>query len=88
MALILVGEELTEQEKELFFACLLRREMVLAWNMSEIGRIRREVTPPLKIDTVDYGLWQAPGFPVPKALKQVINDMLRERLRSGVLELC
>jgi len=88
MASIPVGEELTPQEKELFFACLSNREMALAWNMSEIGRVRKEVTPPLKIDTVDHEPWQAPGFPVPKALKQVINDMLRERLRHGILEPC
>lgn len=88
MASISVGEELTSQEKELFLACLSNREMALAWDMSEIGRVRKEVTPPLKIDTVDHEPWQAPGFPVPKALKQVINDMLRDRLRSGILEPC
>jgi len=85
---ISIGEELTQQERELLFACLSNREMALAWDMSEIGRIRKEVTPPLKIDTVDHEPWQAPGFPVPKALKQVINDMLRDRLRYGILEPC
>jgi hypothetical protein len=88
MASILVGEELTPQGKGLLFACLLNREMALAWDMSEIGRIREEVIPPLKIDTVDHEPWQAPGFPVPKALKQAINDMLRDRLRHGILEPC
>jgi hypothetical protein len=87
-ATIQVGEELTPQEKELLFACLQNREMALAWNMSEIGRIRKEVTPPLKIDTVDHEPWQAASFPVPKALKQEINDMLRDRLRAGILEPC
>jgi hypothetical protein len=56
--------------------------------MSEIGRIRPEVTSPLKIDTVNHEPWQAPGFPVPRALKQVISEMLRERLRYDVLEPC
>lgn len=88
MVSIPVGEELTEQEKELFYECLMNREMTLAWNMSEIGRIRPEVTPPLKIDTIDHEPWQAPSFPVPKALKQEVNEMLRERLRNGVLEPC
>ena len=85
---IQIGEELTPQEKELLFVCLQNREMALAWDMSEIGRIRKEVTPPLKIDTVDHEPWQAPGFPVPKALKQEVSDMLRDRLRAGILEPC
>jgi len=88
LASIRVGEELSPQEKELFFACLLNREMALAWDMSEIGRIRKEVTPPMKIDTVDHEPWQAPGFPVPKALRQVVIEMLKDRLRSGILEPC
>ena len=33
MATIQVGKELTSQEKELLFACLLNREMALTWDM-------------------------------------------------------
>ena len=42
----------------------------------------------MKIDTVDHEPWQAPGFPVPKALRQVVIEMLKDRLRSGILEPC
>lgn len=83
-----VGEELTAEEKELFYTCLQNREMVLAWDMTEIGRIRPEVTPPLKIDTVPHEPWHAPSFPVPKALRQTVNEMLRERIQNGILEPC
>ena len=87
-AKIPLGEELTEQERELFYECLSNREMALSWDFSEIGRIRPEVTPPLKIDTVDHKPWQAAGFPVAKALKGVVNEMLRERMRNDILEPC
>ena len=62
--------------------------MALAWDFSDVGRIRPEVTPPLKIDTVDHEPWHAASFPVAKSLKKVVNDMLRERMRNGILEPC
>ena len=88
MTSISVSEELMEQEKELLYACLLNREMALAWDMSKIGQIRPEVTPPLKIDTMDHEPWQVPGFSIPKALKETVNEILKERMRNDILELC
>jgi hypothetical protein len=85
---IQIGEELRPQERELLFLCLQNREMALAWDRSEMGHIREEVTPPIKIDTVEHKPWQVPGYAVPKALKKVVDDMLMDRLRNGTLEPC
>ena len=85
---IQIGEKLRPQERELLFACLQNREMALAWDRSEMGHIRKEVTPPMKIDTVDHKPWQAPSFAVPKALKKIVDEMLLDRLRNGTLEPC
>ena len=42
----------------------------------------------MKIDTVDHKPWQAPSFAIPKALKKIVDEMLRDRLRHGTLEPC
>jgi len=47
-----------------------------------------QATLPLKIDTMDHEPWQVPGFPIPKALKETVNKMLKERMRNGILEPC
>ena len=52
--IIQIGGELRPQEKELLFKCLQNREMALAWDRLEMGHIREEVTPPIKIDMVEY----------------------------------
>ena len=83
-----VGEGLTEQEKELLHQCLMNREVGLAWEMSHMGIIIPEVTPLLKIDTVAHVPWHMPSFPVLKAPREEVNDVLRKRLRNGVLEPC
>jgi hypothetical protein len=62
--------------------------MALAWDILKINYIRKEITLLLKINTIDYVLWQVPGFPVPKTLKRVINNMLKDRLRNNILEPC
>ena len=37
---------------------------------------------------MEHKAWQAPGFPIPRALNQVVIDMLRERMKNGLLEEC
>jgi hypothetical protein len=62
--------------------------MVLAWAFKEIGRIRPEVAPPQEIHTIEHVPWQAPNFPISRALRKVICDMLKERFERGTLEYC
>lgn len=51
------------------------REAVLAWDFTEIGKVKREVAP----------LQQISGFQISKALTFTVIYMLQERLKMGVL---
>jgi hypothetical protein len=83
-----IGPELRPEEREVLLQVLKNREMALAWNFSEIGRVRPEVAPPQEIHTVKHEPWRAPNFPVPRALQETVCQMLRERLEQGILEYC
>ncbi len=79
---------MTAQEKEVFTKMLYNREAVLAWDFTEMGKVKRAVAPPQKIRTVDHKAWQVLGFQIPKALTSTAIDMLQERLKMGVIEPC
>lgn len=83
-----IGPELRPEEREVLLQVLKNREMALAWEFSEIGRVRPEVAPPQEIHTVEHKPWRAPSFPVPRALQETVCKMLRERLEQGILEYC
>lgn len=83
-----IGDELTEQEKDLFTEMLYNREAALAWTFAEMGRIRPEVTPPIKIRTVEHKAWQSPGFHIPRALTGIVSEMIRDRIKAEALEYC
>jgi hypothetical protein len=73
---LIVGSDLTEQEKAVFTEMLYNREKVLAFDFSHCGKIHPDVAPPQVIKTVEHKAWQVPGFPVPKALVPVVVKML------------
>ncbi|KAJ5289394.1 uncharacterized protein N7443_009647 [Penicillium atrosanguineum] len=85
---MLVGSGLLPKEKLLLRELLFKREGVLAWSWEHMSRIHEEVMPAQRIKTIPHEAWQHPGFKIPRALGPVINDMLRDRLRKGVLEPC
>jgi hypothetical protein len=85
---LIVGSDLTKQEKAVFTEILYNREKVLAFDFSHCGKIHLDVAPPQVIKTVEHKAWQVPRFPVPKALVPVVVKMLQERLKNGVLEYC
>ena len=82
------GDALTVQEKDLLLEMLFNREAAMAWDFSEMGKVKDIVSPPQQIRTIPHDAWQAPGFPVPKALHQVVIDMLKDRIKHGILEPC
>jgi hypothetical protein len=79
---------LTDQERELLKEMLLNREAALSWTFDELGRVVDDVTPPQRIRTVEHEAWQAKGFPIPRALNDVVKEMILERLDRGTLERC
>jgi hypothetical protein len=52
----------------------------MAFDFSEIGKVKPNVAPPQVIKTVGHKAWQVPGFPIPKALRPIVVGMLHERL--------
>jgi len=81
-------EALLPNEKEFLLEILYRREHCLAWDFSELKRVRPEVFPPQKIKTVEHEAWQCPAFPLPKKLIEVVIEMLKKRIDAGILEPC
>ena len=79
---------LTPQERKLFDAMLLNREGALSWEFHEIGQVRENVAPPQRIRTIPHQAWQAPQFPIPRALNETVKKLLQERLQRGTLERC
>ena len=75
-----------EREREVLLKLLYKREAVLVQDFAKIKKVRDEVTDPQVIKTVDYKLQIVPGFLVPKALKETVIRILKERMRSGLLE--
>jgi len=51
---MIIGKNLTPQEKKLFIEILYNREAAFIWNFSKIRKVRPEVAPPQKIKTVPH----------------------------------
>jgi hypothetical protein len=83
-----ISKELQPRECELLEELLYRREGALAWDFSESGRVSEEVIPPVTIDTIPHKAWQADQFPIPRKLREVVMEMVQERINRGTLELC
>lgn len=73
---MIIGDSIIEQEKELLTEILYNRKAVLAWDFTDMGKIKREVSSPEKIQTIDYKPWQIPRFQIFSALTSTIIDML------------
>ena len=69
-------------------AILYNRETALAWDFTEIRKVKPEVSLPVQIRTVDHKAWHCAGFPIPKALNQTVIEMLNNRVDKGMLEPC
>lgn len=83
-----ISSELSPTEKDMLLEVLYRREAALAWDFRESGRVSRDVIPPVVIDTVPHQAWRVDQFPVPRKLRQVVIDMIQDRINRGTLELC
>ena len=81
-----IGEFLTPKERELLIGMLFNREEALAWDFTEKGIIKESVAEYPKIRTVPHKAWQQAAFQPPKALHEVAVDMVKQRLKNGVLE--
>lgn len=85
---MLVGDNVWPKERAFLMELLANREATLSWDFTKIGQVRPEVAPPQQIRTIPHDAWQAASFAIPKALTGKVVEMLRERLKNGVLEPC
>ena len=83
-----IAPNLLPREREMLLEMLYRREAALAWDFKESGRVSTEVVPPVVIDTVPHKAWRADQFPIPRKLRDVVIEMVQERIDRGTLELC
>ena len=83
-----ISPNLLPNEKLMLLELLYRREAALAWDFRESGRVDREVIPPVVIDTIPHQAWRADQFPIPRKLRQVVVEMVQDRINRGTLELC
>ena len=88
MKKLIIGDGLLPRERELFEEMLYCREAVMAWEFHEMGKVSRDVSPPVKINAIPHKAWQTPSFAIPRALHATVTEMLQERLDRGVLEPC
>ncbi|KAF7575775.1 Asp-protease-2 domain containing protein [Pyrenophora tritici-repentis] len=83
-----ISPDLWPRERQLLEELLFRREAALAWDFRESGRVSREVIPPVVIDTVPHKAWRVDQFPVPRKLREIVIEMIQDRINRGTLELC
>jgi hypothetical protein len=86
VAIMQIGTDILPQEEDLLMQLLYNREAVLSWDFSEIGKVRSAVAAPQQSRASPHTAWQAPGFPIPRALDGIVVEMLKDRISSGLLE--
>ena len=75
-----IAPNLLPREREMLLEMLYRREAALAWDFKESGRVSTEVVPPVVIDTVPHKAWRADQFPIPRKLRDVVIEIVQERI--------
>jgi hypothetical protein len=62
------GGFLTESEKQLVVDILFEFEGAVAFDDTEMGLLREEIEPPVKIHSVPHEPWQQQNIRLPKAI--------------------
>src|SRR5579859_5070438 len=84
---IKIGEGfLMEKEKALFVEILYDYEGAIAFDDSEMGMLNPEIEPPAVIHTVPHEPWQQPSLRLPKAMEEKAMEIVKEKLKMGLLE--
>lgn len=80
------GEFLTELERGKFQAMLAKHGKAFAFSAKEIGCVDPFEVPPMVIFTIPHVPWNLRPIPVPRALLPKLMDLLKEKVRMGILE--
>ena len=77
---------LTELEKKKFQEMLSKHGKAFASSPDEIGCVHPSVVAPMVIFTVPHVPWDLKPIPIPRALLPKLVDLLKEKVRIGILE--
>ena len=77
---------LTELEKKEFQEMLSKHGKAFASSPDEIGCVHPSVVAPMVIFMVPHMPWDLKPIPVPRALLPKLVDLLKEKVRMGILE--
>ena len=77
---------MTELEKKKFQEMLSKYGKAFASSPNEIGYVHPSVVAPMVIFTVLHVLWDLKPIPIPRALLPKLVDLLKEKVRMGILE--
>jgi hypothetical protein len=77
---------LTELEKKKFQDMLSMHGKAFASSPDEIGCVQPSVVTPMVIFTVPHVPWDLKPIPVPRTLLPKLVELLKEKIRMGILE--
>lgn len=77
---------LTELERKKFQEMLSKHGKAFASTPDEIGCVHPSVVAPMVIFTIPHVPWDLKPIPVPRALLPKLIDLLKEKVRMGILE--
>jgi hypothetical protein len=83
-----IKDELLKRKKEILLEMLFNREITLFWDFIEKDSVRSKITSLMKIRTMLHKAWQILEFQIFKALIEIIAEIIKNRIKNDVLELC
>ncbi len=83
-----IKNEFLKREKELLLEMLFNRKIPFFWDFIEKDLIRSKITSLMKIRTMSHEAWQIFEFQIFKALIEIVAEMIKNRIKNDVLELC
>ncbi|KAL3689956.1 hypothetical protein R1sor_016265 [Riccia sorocarpa] len=87
MKLKIGGDDfLTDYEKKKFEEMIRSYEKAFSFSAEEIGCVDPKVIAPMVIFTVPHVPWDLKPIPVPRAMLPKLIDLLKEKMRIGILE--
>ena len=88
LAKLMIGGQgfLLESEKKKFQDMLSKHGKAFASSPDEIGCVQPNIVAPMVIFTVPHIPWDLKPIPVPRALLPKLVELLKEKVRMGILE--
>lgn len=80
------GDFLTSTEEDMFQEMLIRHGKAFALTPDEIGCVDPSIIVPMVIFTVPHVPWDLKPIPVPRALLPKLIELLKEKVKMGILE--